>query len=418
MFLVALVSFSMGMMINSISSSLGVVKSIPETVEAKNGADAENGGNFSAAQNKLSTYLDENDNIGNGVGGNFLSSVQKGLDQNILEKANGADDNGEQGVFISFKGSSSGAITVDKTKEKNGGETTEKSTSDERYSISSQDHKSKKKNQITRISLLGERNSGTNWMYGELNKCFNDTSLKVKRTLTRYKHWFQDEKVANNKNQTIVIALVRDPYYWVDAMRRKPHHATVHIHLTWKDFVTKPWTMERVGHDLEIKGINVTNIAPADIKPDFLCQEKFQYHQVNSCIKNPFPEGYFGRKRHWSEQQPTYEMHYDTGEPYNNILELRADKIINLLSTAEYRFVQDYLLVNYEELVRKGTDYVIRHIEEKTGVKALCEPYPARKNHAPRSLDPKFVKWISDHMDWDVENLIGYKKLEKDVKSK
>lgn len=32
---------------------------------------------------------------------------------------------------------------------------------------------------VTRIALLGERNSGTQWMFSELNKCFNHT-LKVR----------------------------------------------------------------------------------------------------------------------------------------------------------------------------------------------------------------------------------------------
>ena len=33
--------------------------------------------------------------------------------------------------------------------------------------------------QIDQISLIGERNTGTRWMYEELNRCFNKTSLKV-----------------------------------------------------------------------------------------------------------------------------------------------------------------------------------------------------------------------------------------------
>lgn len=254
---------------------------------------------------------------------------------------------------------------------------------------------------ITRVSLLGERNSGTNWMYDELRRCFDGTSLTVKRTLTRYKHWFQDEKVATDRNETIVIAMFRDPYYWVDAMRRKPHHATDHIHLGWKEFVTKPWTMERVGKDLSIDESNTTNV---------ICQEKFRYHQIVSCHKRPYPDGHFGPNRIWSQHQPFYEMQYDTGEPYGDLLDLRRDKILNLLDTAEYSFVRDRLIVNYERLVRDGTGDVIRHVEDATGVRARCESSPPQEKRFVRRLDADFVSWLTKHIDWETEALIGYEK--------
>lgn len=215
--------------------------------------------------------------------------------------------------------------------------------------------------------------------------------------------------MSKSKKTTLVIVQFRDPYYWVDAMRRKPHHATEHIHLDWKTFVTKPWTMERVGFDLELEGVNATNANSKDLRPNVTCKDKFKYHQVNSCLRRPFPDGYF-EKRMWSQHQPYYEMHYDTGEPYSSLLELRRDKILNLLDTAHYSYVKDHMVVQYENLVSDGTESVIRRIEEATGATAHCEPYPPQKKRAPKELNQKFVKWISDHIDWDTEALIGYKK--------
>ena len=93
--------------------------------------------------------------------------------------------------------------------------------------------------------------------------------------MTRFKHWFQDEKVVGKKTQTILISIFRDPYYWVNDIQRKPRHASKHIHLTWKIFLTKTWTMDRVGHDLELtKDINLTGVEPNDIRLNITYQQK------------------------------------------------------------------------------------------------------------------------------------------------
>jgi len=76
-------------------------------------------------------------------------------------------------------------------------------------------------NEIKVISILGERNTGTTWMYEHLNKCFNHT-IPIKRRLTRYKHWFQDEKIGSPIiNQTLVLSMFRNPFEWTEAMRSK-----------------------------------------------------------------------------------------------------------------------------------------------------------------------------------------------------
>ena len=54
-----------------------------------------------------------------------------------------------------------------------------------------------------------------------LNKCFNH-SIPIKRRLTRYKHWFQDENVDEKiVNGTLVLAMFRNPFEWIEAMRKK-----------------------------------------------------------------------------------------------------------------------------------------------------------------------------------------------------
>eukprot|EP01082_Thalassiosira_pseudonana_P011470 g9784.t1 g9784 contig4:571355-572336(+) len=165
---------------------------------------------------------------------------------------------------------------------------------------------------IKSISLLGERNSGTRWIYGHLGMCFNET-IPVHRSLTRYKHWFQYDS-SNIPSNTLVIAMFRDPMQWTWATKAVPHHAPRHIDLPWEEFVTREWTMERLWKDEAWRNEQFANNNTGRI-----CQEKFHYHEIVSCLTRPYPEGYWGdhRKHRFSQHQPFYEMRVDDkrGDP-------------------------------------------------------------------------------------------------------
>lgn len=252
---------------------------------------------------------------------------------------------------------------------------------------------------IKQISILGERNSGTRWIYSHLGTCFNHT-IPVKKRLTRYKHWFQYDAKENIPNSTLVIAQFRNPYEWIEAMRKIPHHATEHIDLEWKEFVTKPWTMERVGLDLEMK--NTTGR---------VCQENFHYHEVISCNAEPFPEGYFKEKQKYlSRHQPCYEMRNDgSGQPYSSILEMRSDKIRNFMEVKRFEGVHALWTVQYEYFLKRGTEALIRKIEKETGVEAKCSMYPPQ-NRPVRKIEKSLIRYLDAHLDWDTEKLVGYSK--------
>lgn len=253
---------------------------------------------------------------------------------------------------------------------------------------------------IHSISIIGERNSGTTWMYEHLNKCFNH-SISVRRRLTRYKHWFQDENVGNIQNGTLVLSMFRNPYDWFEAMRKKPHHAPRHMFLDWKTFLETPWTMERVGLDLLIDEKNIQN--------HVRCQEDFRYQDIVSCYTRPFADGHF-TKTHFSEHQPFYEMRNDgTGKPFESIFQLRGAKIQNFLNISYFKSVAELWILQYEVLVRYGTRELIQEIESLTGIPSHCTPSPAqeRKN---RIIDNVMKKYIDKKLDWTVEALIGYEK--------
>ena len=92
---------------------------------------------------------------------------------------------------------------------------------------------SKMQVKVKRIALLGERNSGTTWLYSELEKCF--PMVNVTPALTRWKHWFQEDidteytrfqndtmTYRSTDPSTLVIAEFRNVYDWVESMRNRP----------------------------------------------------------------------------------------------------------------------------------------------------------------------------------------------------
>mmetsp|Transcript_28144 Transcript_28144/g.61310 ORF Transcript_28144/g.61310 Transcript_28144/m.61310 type:complete len:343 (+) Transcript_28144:119-1147(+) len=253
---------------------------------------------------------------------------------------------------------------------------------------------------IKAISILGERNSGTRWLYDHLNECFNH-SVPIKRELVRYKHWFQDPTYNQSKilDDTLVVTIWRNVYEWVEAMRKTPHHASNHLWLDWKVFVTRPWTTERVGGDLLLAS-----------ETGRLCQEGFRYNEVVSCLKHPLPREYWqGRNHSYSERQPFYELRNDgSGKPYNSVVDLRAAKIRNFLSTAEYDGVSALWILRYEDLIKEGTARLIKKLEAATGRRAKCTPFAAQGDRHRRQLDMKMIKWLMKHVDWETEALIGY----------
>lgn len=255
---------------------------------------------------------------------------------------------------------------------------------------------------IKSVNILGERNSGTTWMYEHLNECFNH-SIPVRRRLKRYKHWFQDENIPteNIVNGTLVVAIFRNVFDWTRAMMATPHNAPMHIDLSWKEFVTKKWTMERFGFDL--------NVTEEQKKDPLFCQQGFFYKDVVTCHHRPYPKGYF-KKRRFSEDKPIYEMRPDgSGKPFNNILEMRAAKIHNTLTTKNFKGVQDLWLLKYEDLLEYGTKEIVQKIELMTGLKAKCTSSPPQKRKK-RGIPKEMSDHLKKEVDWDAEKLIGYYK--------
>ena len=194
-------------------------------------------------------------------------------------------------------------------------------------------------------------------------------------------------------------------------MERVPHHSPNHLRLAanasvdsrmsdndWRIFLTKPWTMPRVGKDLKMRG-------------DEMCQDNFRYKDIVSCALEPLPASHYKHKVRYSEHQPFYEMKNDgSGEPYANLLELRTDKIRNFLSLGERTGIADVWVLQYEYLLAHGTSDLIARLEEWTGETAQCAPKPPqqRRQKKTRVISPDFAAHVREHLNWTVEGWIGY----------
>lgn len=269
----------------------------------------------------------------------------------------------------------------------------------------------KRKVKVRQISLLGERNSGTRWTYAHLNECFNH-SIPVERRLTRYKHWFQYQNETQYPHDTLVIAQFRNPYDWLKAMQRVPHHSPSHLKKNWSDFLTIPWTAPRLGEDIEM-GNNIT--AENNSTGTTPCQENFIYQDIVSCVRRPLPESAYDHKLRFSEDTPIYEMRPESGgQPFKSVMDMRSAKIQNFLDVQNYPGVASVWAVQYEFLLQRGTEHLIERIAEWTGIEPKCNAYPPQLRRE-RPFEPEFVEYVTQHLNWSAEGLIGYGKYKQRV---
>mmetsp|Transcript_25335 Transcript_25335/g.53514 ORF Transcript_25335/g.53514 Transcript_25335/m.53514 type:complete len:328 (+) Transcript_25335:102-1085(+) len=257
---------------------------------------------------------------------------------------------------------------------------------------------------IKTINLIGERHCATKWMTTTLQDCFGD-QVEVVNRYTRWKHWFQydDRDTEKSRNHhdpksSLVIAMFRDPYDWLESMRLKPYHSPNHFDQKWKKFVTTPWTMARGNGDQQL--------IESGSQSNATCMHRFSFNEVVPC--SPLDRNMYNRTYHGKTVGVNYELKHDgSGEPYDSIIDLRRDKIKNFLSVAKFNGVASFLPVQFEFVVSRGTGELIDEIENMTGLHAHCKRAPPRPLKR-KEIDAEFIKWITANVDWEVEKLVGY----------
>ncbi|GKY95802.1 hypothetical protein MPSEU_000540900 [Mayamaea pseudoterrestris] len=242
------------------------------------------------------------------------------------------------------------------------------------------------------IHLISERHCGSKWITAHLNECFGQLpGIHIRSGLTRWKHWFQEDRQGYVAKRVFVVTQFRHVHQWVAAMNYLPYHSPMHYNKTWHEFVTKKWDMPRRGQDLDSLSTNTT------------CQERFLPNQVTPCLENAPIEVLPG-----TMVRPLYELRSDgSARPYDNILQLRSDKIKNFLSIRNFERVVGFAAVRYEDMVEQGTASLLQSIERQTGIKPMCQPVPP-STLKRRQMPDEYYAYMKEHVDWKTEALIGY----------
>jgi len=271
---------------------------------------------------------------------------------------------------------------------------------------------------VGQIVILGERHSGAEWLVEKLSLCF--PSIQVKWGFSRPGKWFQ-EPPSDSLPPTLVIVVSLNVYDWIELMRQNPINAPAHRDMDWAEFVTSEWSRKRSGLDHQIND-------PTSAQ----CSFGFSYEEVIPCLTQRDPD---------SDSFPLYELRHPItnskpNRPYSNLLQLRADKIKNFLNSVHFNGVVDLIALRHEDLVWDGgvTDDDITYLTLPfPGISGLLEKIRDRTTLIPdatagwlvdeygifrahqlgvgvMNLDPYYVQWIEDHVDWNVEHRIGYGK--------
>jgi hypothetical protein len=245
--------------------------------------------------------------------------------------------------------------------------------------------------------ILGERNSGVPWLKTQLQGLY--PNITVTTTLIREGFWFQSSPLPTSVTRTpipatMIVAVFRNPYDWVEQMRLRPRfmpaHLDAHGHaLPWNSFVQRQWSTQRPPSDYQ-----------EPLPEGETCQLGFSYDQVVSCrVMDPTND----------RRNPIYELQQG-GVPYLNILALRAAKIQHIFQEIPHLFkdslVVDPVFIPYEtnnladELVRLR---VLEHELDSSYV-ATQAPIPDRTN-----MTAAYVDWMTANVNWKAEARLGYK---------
>ena len=96
--------------------------------------------------------------------------------------------------------------------------------------------------------------------------------------------------------------------------------------------------------------------------------------------------------------------------PFNNILELRTEKILNFISTMYMEQVQSFLSIKYEDLMFSGVSDLLGRIEMASGLIGSCPDEEYLKFKLPEfkaTTDNEYYSYILEHLDWSTELLVG-----------
>ena len=264
---------------------------------------------------------------------------------------------------------------------------------------------------IQKISLVGEWHIGYDWFQDTLTRCFPNLTISSSGFDDRPGYLLQDppkddeELSSLEPNSTLLVALFSNPYESMESYRTQYPYAPAHklrngSNMAWQKFVQQKWTMHRPAKD--------KNLTQQERVTPGICQYGFDYGRIISCT---------------GDGDGLYE-HDRTGTPFDSILDLRAERIRNVIQQIpkEHVDVAPQTLPVSADIAfeTKGSrmdgtplfqTQLLDPIAKVTGIPFDCTPSAIRGiEPAYQPLEQEYVNWINVHVDWSTEAMIKQKK--------
>lgn len=213
------------------------------------------------------------------------------------------------------------------------------------------------------IQIFGERHSGTKFLQVTLNN-FLEVSIVNKFGFKHFPILSNILKYKEEADKTLFICIVRNPYDWLAAMHRLPHHCAIKDKKDFNGFLFSEWISRNDKHEIIKEDSNIYNM----------------------------------RK-------------------FKNIFELRESKI-QFLKYGLPLFVKNYIFIRYENFLNHyyipyfikkiSTRFNIRqkNIIDSTNFKSLF--FMGSQNFNRFINSQKKLDIINKNLNWNLENSIKY----------
>ena len=217
---------------------------------------------------------------------------------------------------------------------------------------------------ITNYKILGERNSGTNYLEQLLHSNFN-----INRSNNfNSKHFFGFDRYSGIKdeilNNTLFIGIVRDPFTWINSMYKSPYHLPESLKATQQGFLNNEWY-------------------------------------------SIFDDG--------TEIQHDRNI-YNTEKRYKNIFELRKLKLKFLVEEMP-KLVKNYILIRYEDLLFNLKQTMIKLLKFNI-IKKNIKRFPINILHHTKDSKRRFIyKYELNFLKYEIDSHPDFDKYyEKQLK--
>lgn len=202
---------------------------------------------------------------------------------------------------------------------------------------------------IKNFTILGERHSGTKFLQEFISKTFTiDITYDY-----GFKHFFGfNNKEIISANNTLFIGIVRNPYDWIMAMKKIPHHIPSENQASIDRLICKEW------YSIDLNGEEILK-----------------------------------------------DRNYLNGNRYKNIFDLRYHKNDYLINTMPV-ISKNYLLIRYEDLITKNE--IIKNLIRRKFHLKTSDYKPKIIEKKPYEIPENILLKINQNINWENEFFLDY----------